>query len=207
MAVKNTSSEGMRVDLEAFRKKNALKQQDVADFLGTSRGYISMVENGDSKLSAANLDKLFEGAIANNWDVSDLVPDYSRLQSVLSYLLEKEVNGLTKVSGDNFFSEAFKQKLKHGEIGFNETVSDQLLKYFPEISRQWLLDGSGQMLLTPDNSPSELEQLREEVRLLRVRLSEYQEENRKLFESLPSLVASEIAKRSELSGSKEKGKK
>ena len=204
MAVKNTSSEGMRVDLEAFRKKNALKQQDIADFLGTSRGYISMVENGDRKLSAANLDKLFEGAIANNWDVSDLVPDYSRLQSVLSYLLEKEVNGLTKVSGDNFFSEAFKQKLKHGEIGFNETVSDQLLKYFPEISRQWLLDGSGEMLLAPNQEPSELDKLREEVRLLRVSLNAYQEENRRLLESLPKLIAAEMAKRSEQSVSKKK---
>lgn len=183
------------VNLEAFRKKNALLQQDIADLLGTSRGYISMVERGDSKLSYQKLDLLFDAALKNHWDVSDLVPGYTRIQSVMTYLLEKDASSTNSLS-KHLFSSIIEERIKHGEIGINEAFADAIVKEYPEIDKVWLLNGTGKMLLTPDNKPSELEQLREEIRLLRVRLSEYQEENRKLLESLPGLIASEIAKRS-----------
>ena len=189
------------VNLEAFRKKNALLQQDVADILGTSRGYISMVERGDGKLSSQKLDLLFEAALKNHWDTSDLVPAYSRLQSVMTYLQEKDD------TSNNYFlahllTSVIEEKIKHGEIGINEAFAEAIVKQYSEIDKEWLLDGTGEMLLTPKGGPSELELLKEEVRQLKASLLEYQETNMRLLQSLPTLIADEIARRSEQSVSR-----
>lgn len=58
------------IDLKAFRKSNHLRQDDVADYLNVTRGYISMVENGLSKLSEDKLLSLL--ANTNGWDTSAL---------------------------------------------------------------------------------------------------------------------------------------
>lgn len=202
------------VTLDAFRKKNGLLQQDIADFLGTSRGYISMVEKGDSKLSSQKLDMLFNGAGEKNWDISDLVPAYSRLQEILSYACKKLygesvnpdiIHGLDQYI-PALISPVIAQKIKYGEIGITNAVADAITKEYPEISRLWILDGTGSMLLEPNDQPSELELLREEVRQLRASLTEYQEENKKLIDSLPRLIADEIEKRSEQSVSRKDNK-
>ncbi len=201
MAKKSEFSEN-HLFLDAFRKKNALLQQDVADFLGTSRGYISMVEKGDSKLSASKIEMLYDGAEKHNWDLTGLIPAYDRLIQALSYILSKELdsypnlinyNDIDKVLSD-LLTPKTSQKLKHGEIGISGPIADTIVKHYPEINRQWLIDGTGEMLLTSKNEPTELEKLREEVRLLRASLDEYKEENKKLLSALPSLIAAEIAK-------------
>ncbi len=86
MPEKRKKNQYNNVFLNVFREKNALLQQDVANYLGTTRGYISMVEKGDSKLSTQKLDMIFSGAEANKWDISGLVPAYIRLMIVLSYI-------------------------------------------------------------------------------------------------------------------------
>lgn len=45
-------------DIKAFRKANALKQEDLARYLGVNRTYISLVETGSSKLSSDKLNML-----------------------------------------------------------------------------------------------------------------------------------------------------
>ena len=185
--------------LDAFRKKNALLQQDVADFLGTSRGYISMVEKGDSKLSASKIEMLLNGAQEHNWDTSDLVPAYNRLLfAIFSDQDGSHLHAYTEQELDTILSDLLTpstvSKIKYGEIGINEAIADAIVKHYPHINRQWLIDGSGEMFIDAHDAPSELDKLREEVRLLRVSLEEYREENRKLLEALPGLVAAEIAK-------------
>lgn len=202
MAKNKTHSEEAYLFLDAFRKKNSLLQQEVADFLGTSRGYISMVEQGDSKLSTNKIEKLYESAIEKNWDISDLVPAYSRLEQVFNYISNKafgvQASWEVKEELDKvlpaLLSPAIIQKIRHGEIGLTGAVADAIIKQYPEINRQWLLDGTGEMLLAPSDGPSELEKLREEVRLLRASLDEYKEENKKLLSALPGMIAAEIAK-------------
>ena len=46
------------IDLKAFRKANKLKQNDVADYLGVSFGFISQIERGERKISAAIAERL-----------------------------------------------------------------------------------------------------------------------------------------------------
>jgi len=57
-------------ELKTFRKVNNLLQKDVADYLGVSREYISMVESGKASLPYNHLRKLLVND--RGWDVSSL---------------------------------------------------------------------------------------------------------------------------------------
>lgn len=57
------------IDLKEFRKYNRLNQQELADYLGVSRGFISLVETNASKLPQSKLAMI----LANTeWDTSML---------------------------------------------------------------------------------------------------------------------------------------
>lgn len=60
------------VDLKSFRKANGLKQKDLADILGVSRGFIGQIECGHSKLPEEYLRALLGN---KNYDTSMLVID------------------------------------------------------------------------------------------------------------------------------------
>ena len=59
------------VNLKAFRKANKIKQEVLADYLGVSRGYISIVETTDNKLSDEKVAMLL--ANDKSWDTSMLI--------------------------------------------------------------------------------------------------------------------------------------
>ena len=54
------------LNLTNFRQENNLLQKDLADFLGVSRGYISMVESGKSHLSKENIKKILSNKSWNS---------------------------------------------------------------------------------------------------------------------------------------------
>lgn len=58
------------IDLKEFRKANNLKQEDVANYLSTSRVFISQVEGGKSKLPSEQLCKLLSNPYG--WDTTML---------------------------------------------------------------------------------------------------------------------------------------
>ena len=60
------------VDLKAFRRANNLKQKDLAEILGISRGFIGQIESGLSKLPEEHLRALLNN---KNYDTSMLVID------------------------------------------------------------------------------------------------------------------------------------
>lgn len=57
-------------DLKGFRKQNNLRQIDLADYLGVSREFISMVESGKLQLPANQLRKLLDNN--KGWDTATL---------------------------------------------------------------------------------------------------------------------------------------
>lgn len=58
------------INLKGFRKMNNIKQSDLAIFLGTSRVFISQLENGECKLPSEKLSKLLNND--RGWDTSAL---------------------------------------------------------------------------------------------------------------------------------------
>lgn len=190
------------VFLEQFRKRNALRQQDIADFLGTSRGYISMVEKGDSKLSSKNIDKLLAAMDSNQWDVDDLVPAYSRMKLFLEYAVEKmsDKKGHS-ISDTELFSELpyvvpfyVEHKMKYGEIGINDALASAIVKNYPEINKQWLTDGIGKMIKDTPGQPTEVELLREEINQLRAEINCYKEQLSALLNELPDKIVEALHK-------------
>lgn len=59
------------VDLRLFRKRNSLTQDNVAAYLGTTKGFISQVENGRVGLPEDKLQRLLENE--NGWSLDGLV--------------------------------------------------------------------------------------------------------------------------------------
>lgn len=135
-------------NLQKFRMDNGLLQQDIAMFLECTRGYISIVENGGSRLARPNLDKIFNAAESNGWNTYALVPAYSRLRDVIEYMKhqnQSQGRGVFPVPQNIF------DKVKYGEMEIPEHVADGIIKIYPEINRQWLLSGFGEMCLTKED--------------------------------------------------------
>lgn len=59
------------IDIKAFRKKNKITQVELADFLGTTHGFISQVERGKSKLSDDKLEMLRNNKLG--WIIDDIL--------------------------------------------------------------------------------------------------------------------------------------
>lgn len=59
------------IDIKQFRKRNKLKQEDLAEYLGVTRAFISMVETGASKLPTEKLNLLVSNP--HGWDTSMLI--------------------------------------------------------------------------------------------------------------------------------------
>lgn len=155
------------VKLALFRRKNGLFQQEIADYLNVSRGYISLVEKGASKLSDEKIDQLLLSPIRQNWDTRDLVPAYTRLNDALVYISGK-LNANTK-PGEPLRRYTIKpeleEKIKHGKIGISVALADDIVAHHPELNREWLITGFGEMLnadVPPSDSPSsEIAELKE----------------------------------------------
>jgi phage repressor protein C with HTH and peptisase S24 domain len=61
------------VNLRLFRKSNSLTQDNVAAYLGTTKGFISQVENGRAGLPDDKLQRLLENE--NGWSLDGLVKE------------------------------------------------------------------------------------------------------------------------------------
>lgn len=59
------------IDIKAFRKKNKITQVELAEYLGTTHGFISQVERGKSKLSDDKLEMLRNNKLG--WIIDDLM--------------------------------------------------------------------------------------------------------------------------------------
>ena len=66
------------LNLTNFRQENNLLQKELADFLGVSRGYISMVESGKSHLSKENIKKILSN---KSWN-SDTLTSNNKLSTI-----------------------------------------------------------------------------------------------------------------------------
>ena len=61
------------IDLKGFRKANKIKQEELAKYLKVSRGFISLVEIGSSKLPEDKLEKILANECG--WDTTMLLAE------------------------------------------------------------------------------------------------------------------------------------
>lgn len=180
------------VNLTAFRQRNGILQKDLAEYLGVSRGYISLVESGRSNLSPENIDKIFDNP--NHWNTDDLVPAYTRLNRALYYLnRERNEQRAAEGLGPAFFTflpdDESELAIKHGYGDIPEHLADQWCPEAPELSREWLLYGEGEMLVqdTPEE-PTPIEVLQAKVDKLEAAIEEYKNTVERLVDSLSKQI-------------------
>lgn len=59
------------IDIKGFRKKNELTQDQLGEYLGVKKSFISMMESGKANVPKEKLTKLLNNS--NGWDTSMLV--------------------------------------------------------------------------------------------------------------------------------------
>lgn len=139
------------VNLSAFRKDNKLTQYDIADYLSTSRGFISMVESGRSQLSEDKVRKLLNSGDDMNWTTDSLIPHLRRIQ-VLSEYLSCQLKDFTLIgnteNSDSPFCLSYTEyeSISLGHSPITEAIADRITYLYPQINREWLLNGKGPMI-------------------------------------------------------------
>ena len=137
-------ADNILIDIPGFRKKNGLKQSDLADFLGTTRGYISVVETKKEKLSAKNIDKILD-----RWGPSGLIPCYDRLSQLCFELASHDRIELERMDDDLPFEDLLSapvvKGIKYGRIGISDEIANKIIAAFPDVNKRWLVTGVGDM--------------------------------------------------------------
>lgn len=148
---------GKLIDLAAFRKKNRLTQQQVADFLGTSKAFISLVEKERSRLPNEKIQMLVGNS---EWNTDALVPAFTRF-----LLCWDEYNKKNNIQ-DNYWPLEDENPfglpitcevigLYYGNFGIDDAIANAILAKVPEINREWLLTGEGKMFDSPHSGDYE----------------------------------------------------
>lgn len=117
------------IDLKTFRRSNKMRQQELADYLSVTRGYISLVETGASKLSEDKLALLLKNPFG--WDTSMLIND----SAPTSISASASGNSTAQVRiGSNNNSNTTEIALLRAEV---ESLKAQLAKAEEEKERYW----------------------------------------------------------------------
>ena len=156
------------IKLTAFRQRNGILQKELADYLGVSRGYVSMVESGKSTLSKENIDKIFQNPY--HWNIDILIPAYSRLKAAINYLNitkneQRTAEGLnpTYITFESNEKE-IEENIKYGYNDIPYFLAEKLCMAAPELNKNWLLSGNGEMVNKEDEKrPSQIEILQNKI--------------------------------------------
>ena len=142
------------INLEAFRKHNHITQEKLSSFLGTSRGFISLVESGRNKLPDDKIDKLMnEGRLEEGWNTYPLNPVFFNLYTLSEYLrsFDETISpAFDWETGQNplLIQPIEMLEIKHGKRGITDKIADTIVKKFPYVNRDWLVSGNGDWMLT-----------------------------------------------------------
>ena len=197
------------INLTAFRQRNGILQKALADYLGVSRGYISMVESGKSTLAKESIEKIYNNPF--HWDVNDLVPAFSRLNLAIDYLNitrneRRAAEGLPPaffLTGGGDDEIEVRKRIKPRYNGFInvESIRQKQPEYLvdmwcsgaPELNRDWLLMGKGEMLIEENqDSPSPIEVLQNKIDKLEAELLDCKALIEQMSVSLPEKVVAAL---------------
>lgn len=135
------------IDVKTFRKRNGLKQKDLAKILGVSASYICQVEKGSCNMSQDMIERLIK--TENQFNTNGLVPAYDRL---LFALEEGKRTYGPQYNLPNFDTI---ENVKKGRIGISQEWAIIITNKIRTINPEWLINGTG----TPLKSFSEIEHL------------------------------------------------
>ena len=137
------------INLPYFRKRNGLKQEDLARLLGLNRSYISLVEIGKGKMPAQRMKAIWALAAEKGWFMDGLLPAYDRLQQLTAEILaDASLPAKAKKQFQKDFKSALPPALSEaiqcGQQGIDPVLADKIVAICPPghvPDREWLLRG------------------------------------------------------------------
>ena len=175
------------IDVRAFRRVNNITQNELAEFLGVSRGFISLIENGKAKLpDDKKMLIMKKGKMEMGWDVNDLIPAYKRLLILTDLLRSRLIEEGEEADEEIYLSsmiglssDAF-MKILEGRGTFTRTDAEQIQSKIPDININWLMTGEGEVFIKEKSSnmsklQKEIMKLHTEIRDVKVELMQIKE--------------------------------
>lgn len=160
------------IDVATFRRRNGVKQAELADAIGKSRGYISVVETSYGKLSPETID-----IILSKWgDDCGLIPCYGRIIQLVYALAEQGYLESFYV-GDvergylpfsELLTDSVVKSIRYGQIPLTDDIANRIVTAYPAVNKGWLLTGEGNMLY--DNTQVRLDSLEKKIECLEEKL-------------------------------------
>ena len=153
------------IDVASFRRRNGVKQAELAAVIGKSRGYISVVETSYGKLAPESID-----TILSKWgDDCGLIPCYGRLIQLV-YALAEQGYLESFYAGDvekgylpfsEVLSDSVVKSIRYGQIPVTDDIANRIVTAYPAVNKGWLLTGEGNMLY--DNTQVRLDSLEKRI--------------------------------------------
>lgn len=178
------------INLKEFRKRNGIDQVSLAEFLHTSRSFVSLVESGRSKLPDDKIDKIInEGLNSGKWDLVPLNPEFFRLYELAETLgndsqHQNENPVFDWKSGQSIFhiTPLDLLKIKYGRLNITDDIAKAISRQFPTVNIEWLQYGNGGMFISGNQKPikkdfskkdnEDIKTLREEIHDLSMKIDE-----------------------------------
>lgn len=144
------------IDLREFRKANNLQQDDIADYLGVTKSFISQVENGKRDLPQSQLSKLllnYHGWVTTSLQKKKENPypggpsgmdSVGRLQKIFEIYGIDAQHLVDKMELDD--PKAIYDILNGKNKDISPKLAVKIISAFPEINKRWLLTGDGDVL-------------------------------------------------------------
>lgn len=138
------------IDVAGFRRRNGIKQAELAAVLGVSRGYISVVETSYGKLSEKSIDIILE-----KWgEDCGLIPYWGRLVQLVDQLVEHDFLDYFFHSDiepgflpfTELLTEAVVRSIRYGQIPLSDDIVNKIVTAYPAVNKGWLLTGEGNIL-------------------------------------------------------------
>ena len=177
------------IRLFEFRRENNILQKDLANYLGISRGYISVIETQKSPVPWEILEKIFNNPY--HWNTDMLVPHWYRMSQFLVYFNEsrnaqREMEGLTPVYF--WVEENLLKKIKYGDSAIPDYLAEEIAAKAPEINMDWILTGAGDMIKKEEApKPTHFENLEQKIDGLAAEIQECKALLCKIAKAIPGV--------------------
>ena len=134
------------IDLAGFRRRTGLTQAKLAEFLGVTRGNISLMESA-GRISPQHIDKVYR-----EHSSCGLIPCYDRLIDAEVYLvkndyLESHFLNLDVLPFVEQLTAEVVLSIKYGKVGITSDMANKIVTSYPIINKEWLISGEGDMVV------------------------------------------------------------
>lgn len=138
------------LEFSFFRKENGIKQQELADFLGISRSFLSLIETGKSPCPNDKIDKILDRSEEMGWNSKSFNPAYYRLSQLCRELASnagrydarirpEAEEGILNIPQKDILD------IKHGKLGITSEIAGAIVLQHPDVNVEWLLYGNGEI--------------------------------------------------------------